>query len=179
MAADHLHQTNDYEAFLQLFMRNQFRVLAYIRSFIHNHTAANDVFQETCLELWRSFATFRRDAEFAPWALGIARHQVLKHWRTRDRDRHVFSETLMNDLSESAIHLASEMVSRQEALEECVGKLSERQRELIHLFYGENQSASQIAETWKRSVHAVYKGLKVLRRTLLECVESKVGNEPA
>ncbi|MCC9609439.1 sigma-70 family RNA polymerase sigma factor [Blastopirellula sp. JC732] len=171
--------TSDYEDFLRLFTRDQLRVLAYIRALVHDHAVASDVFQETSLELWRSFATFRRDEEFAPWALGIARHQVLKYWRTRDRDRHVFSETLLAELSTAAIDMARELEPRQEALDECVGLLSDRQRELIRLFYGENQSAAAIAEGWNRSVHAVYKSLKVMRRALLECVESKLGNDTA
>ncbi|TWT30627.1 sigma-70 family RNA polymerase sigma factor [Blastopirellula retiformator] len=167
----------EYEAFLRLFTRDQLRVLAYIRALIHDHAVANDVFQETSLELWRSFATFRRDEEFARWALGIARHQVLKYWRTRDRDRHVFSETLLAELSTVAIDRVGEMEPRQQALDQCVGQLSDRQRELIRLFYGENQSAAAIAQAWDRSVHAVYKSLKVMRRALLQCVESKLSGE--
>lgn len=156
-----------YEDFLRLFMRDQFRVLAYIHTLIHDQTAANDVFQETSLVLWRSFPSFRPEAEFAPWALGIARHQVLKYWRTRKRDRHVFSETLLTELSAEAIGLAAEMEPRQEALEECVKQLTGRQRDLIRRFYGENESATAIAEAWNRSMHAVYKALKVMRRSLL------------
>ncbi|PQO26593.1 RNA polymerase subunit sigma-70 [Blastopirellula marina] len=171
--------SSDYEHFLRLFTRDQLRVLAYIRALVHDHAVANDVFQETSLELWRSFATFRRDQEFAAWALGIARHQVLKYWRTRDRDRHVFSEALLAEISTAAIGMASEMEPRQQALDECVGLLSDRQRELIQRFYGENQSAAAIADAWNRSVHAVYKSLKVMRRALLECVETKLGNESA
>ncbi|EAQ80095.1 sigma-70 family RNA polymerase sigma factor [Blastopirellula marina] len=177
MNEDRIHRSSDYEDFLRLFTRDQLRVLAYIRALIHDHSVAGDVFQETSLELWRSFATFRRDEEFTPWALGIARHQVLKYWRTRDRDRHIFSEVLLAEISATAIGLASELEPRQEALDECVTLLSDRQRELIQLFYGENQSAATIADAWNRSVHAVYKSLKVMRRSLLECVESKLATQ--
>jgi RNA polymerase sigma-70 factor (ECF subfamily) len=60
-------------------------IQAFIRTLVHDPTQADDVFQDTSLVLWRSFATFRRDAEFLPWALGTARHQVLFYWRTRTR----------------------------------------------------------------------------------------------
>lgn len=176
MNDDTASKTSDYEDFLRLFTRDQMRVMAYIRALIHDHAVAGDVFQETSLELWRSFATFRRDEEFTPWALGIARHQIHKYWRTRDRDRHIFSETLLAEISATAIGLTSEIQPRQAALDECVGLLSDRQRELIQMFYGDNQSAAAIADVWSRSVHAVYKSLKVMRRSLLECVESKLAN---
>jgi len=166
-----------YEQFLTLFTRNQLRIVAWIRALVPNHTAAADVFQETSLELWRSFPTFRPDADFLPWALGVARHQVLKHWRTAKRDRLTFSEEFLHELTVEAIGLADELVPRQAALDECVQQLSDRQRDLIHRFYGDNQSAAVIASAWERSIHAVYKSLKVMRRTLLECVEAKLAGQ--
>ncbi len=171
------HDTDQYEEFLRLFTRDQFCVLAYIRALIYDSAAANDVFQETSLVLWRSFPSFRPEAEFAPWAIGVARHQVLKYWRGQSRDRLVFSETLLLDLADDAASLASEMPPRQAALDECVQHLSGRQQGLIRMFYGENQSAGAIAATWDRSVHTVYKSLKVMRRSLLECVERKIAED--
>ncbi len=170
---------DDYEAFLRLYSRHQLQVMAYIRALIHDPHAAGDVFQETSLELWRSFASFRRDADFMPWALGIARHQMLKHWRTRDRDRHVFGETLMTQLSENGMSLAREIGPRQEALEECVQRLNERQQSLVRMFYGDNLSAAAIAASWGRSVHTVYRTLGLVRRTLLDCVERRLSSESA
>ena len=166
-----------YEQFLTLFTRDQLRITAWIRALVPNHTAAADVFQETSLELWRSFPTFRPDTDFLPWALGVARHQVLKHWRTAKRDRLTFSEEFLHELTVEAIDLADEMVPRQAALDECVKQLSDRQRDLIHRFYGANQTAAVIASAWERSVHAVYKSLKVTRRALLECVEAKLAGQ--
>jgi len=143
--------SDDYETFLRLFTRDQFRILSYIRSIVVQPHAVDDVYQETCLE----------------------------HWRTRDRDRLVFSDALLHEITATALEMGGEMSDRQEAMNECVKKLAIRQRELIHLFYGKKQSAAIIAEHWNRSVHAIYKALKVMRRTLFECVESKLGNKTA
>ncbi len=166
-----------YEQFLRLFSRDQLRIAGWIRSLVPEHAGADDVFQETSLELWRSFPTFRPDADFLPWALGVARHQVLKHWRTAKRDRLSFSEAFLAELTTEAIRMADELAPRQAALDECVGQLSDRQRDLIHRFYSDHQTAAVIASVWERSVHAVYKSLKILRRTLLECVEAKLSGQ--
>jgi RNA polymerase sigma-70 factor (ECF subfamily) len=53
-------------------------------------------------------------------------------------------------------------------------RLTDRQRQLIEWFYGQGFAAGQIAERWNRSIHAVYKALKILRRVLLECIERKL-----
>lgn len=166
--------SNDYELFLSLFTKSQGRLQAFIRTLVHDPAQADDVFQATSLVLWRSFGTFRRDAEFLPWAIGTARHQVLMHWRTRRRDRHVFSEALLGDLADTTDAILGAADTRLLALEECIASLSDRQRELIRLFYGENHAADAIATQWNRSVHAVYKALKVMRKALFECVTKKL-----
>jgi RNA polymerase sigma-70 factor (ECF subfamily) len=168
------HSAADYEQFLALFTKCQGRIQAFIRALVHDPTQADDVFQATSLVLWRSFATFRRDAEFLPWALGTARHQVLLHWRTRRRDRHVFSEALLADLADATTAAVESAEARLAALEGCIAGLPERQRDLVRMFYGENQSAAAIAERWGRTVHAVYKALKVMRRALFDCVSRKL-----
>ena len=166
-----------YEEFLSAFSHTQARVQAYIRALVPDPAHADDVFQSTSLVLWRSFATFDRDREFLPWALGVARHQVLTHWRTKRRDRHVFSEGLLAGLADEAAGMVGTIDTRQRALDGCVEALPQRQRDLIRMFYGENQSADAIAASWDRTVHAVYKALKVMRRQLLACVEQKLGPE--
>ena len=129
------------------------------------------------MELWRSFPEFRPDADFLSWALGVVRHQVLKYWRNVKRDRPAFSDQFIQDLTVEAIALADELAPRQDALDDCVKQLSDRQRDLIRRFYGENQAAIVLAQAWQRSVHAVYKSLKVMRRSLLECVEAKLAEQ--
>ena len=57
--------------------------------------AAEDVFGETSVVLWREFAKFRPAADFAPWALAIAFNQVRKWRHQRERDRLVFSDALI------------------------------------------------------------------------------------
>lgn len=164
----------DYELFLALYTKCQGRIHAFIRTLVHDSAQADDVFQSTSLVLWRSFGTFRRDAQFLPWALGTARHQVLLHWRTRRRDRHVFNDDLLADLADSAEAAVDSAEARMAALESCIAGLSQRQQELLKMFYGEHERADVIAKRWGRTVHAVYKALKMMRRALFDCVSRKL-----
>lgn len=168
-----------YEAFLGLYSKEQGRIQAYIRSLVPDPTDADDLFQKTSLVMWRSFASFDRDKPFLPWALGVARHQILVHWRTRRRDRHIFSEsflaTLADELGERLSHQGPSLADRQRALDACVEQLPPRQQELIRRFYGDNEQAGAIAASWNRSVHAVYKALKVMRKGLQQCIEERLG----
>jgi RNA polymerase sigma-70 factor (ECF subfamily) len=90
------------------------------------------------------------------------------------RDRHVFNEALLADLADTAVDLLDTVDVRQQALEACMETLTARQRDLVRRFYSERQAAAAIAAKWNRTVHAVYKSLKVLRRSLHECVERRL-----
>lgn len=173
-APEGLNEDRRYEEFLTHFTRVQGAVLAYIRSLVHDPAGADDVFQTASLTLWRRFDSFHRGEPFLPWALGIARHEVLHYWRSRRRDRLVFSEAALAHLADAAVGVADEADQRQEALEACVKGLPERQRQLVAMFYDQRLPADQIAAAWGRTVHAVYKSLKVLRRSLLDCVERRL-----
>ena len=166
-----------YETFLQYFTRDQLRIVGYIRTLIHDQSEAADVFQETSLALWRNFDTYDRNQPFGPWAMGVARNQVLKHWRTRHRDRHVFSDALMSELSSDAVDMAAEMPDRQQALDACIKLVSDRNRDLLRMFYTESRPAQSIADEWNKSIHAVYKALKTVRRFLADCVDRKLAHE--
>ena len=163
-----------YEAFLTRFTRSQGDIQAYIYSLVHDMHAADDVFQTTSLELWRKYASFHEGMEFKAWALGVARNKVLHYWRSKRRDRHVFSEEVFAYLADMAVEVIEEADDRHEALLACLEGLPERQRQLISLFYGEKWPVGAIATHWNRSVHAVYKSLKMLRKALLACVEGRL-----
>jgi|SRR5579871_1862226 len=169
-----LTKSDLYETFLQAYSPVQFRIMAYIRTLIHDRTGADDVFQETSLVLWRRFPEFRQDGDFLQWALGISRRQVLKYWRKTRRDQQFFSEAFLERLSIEAFDVTRDMDVRQDALETCIHGLTDRQRELIRKFYGEGMPAEVIAVLWNRSVHSVYKCLRILRRTLFHCVEQRL-----
>jgi RNA polymerase sigma-70 factor (ECF subfamily) len=166
------------ESFLQLYSQEQGRIAAFIRALVPAPADADDLFQQTALVLWRSFGSFDPAKPFGPWALGVARHQVLMHWRSRRRDRLVFSEEVLAALADEAGRRlesdAPSLIERQQALDACVEALAPRQRELLHRFYGLKEQASAIAESWNRSVHAVYKSLRVMRKALETCVERRL-----
>lgn len=164
------------EEFFRFYSCQQSHILAYIRALVPDPSHADDVFQSTNLALWRSFSTFRRDADFRAWALGVARNQVLMFWRAKRQDRHVFvfSESWLAQLADDAIEDIDSVSDLKRSLDACVERLGPRQKDLIRMFYGENQSAETIAASWNRTVHAVYKALKVMRRSLLECVEQSL-----
>jgi RNA polymerase sigma-70 factor (ECF subfamily) len=159
-----------------VFTLAQGRLQSYIRSLVHDRAAADDVFQTTALELWQKFSAGTEIIDFTAWSLGVARHKVLHYWRSKRRDRHVFSDDVLSSLADTSLAVIEEADDRHDALLACVESLPDRQRQLVTLFYGEQWPAEAIAAQWNRSVHAVYKALKLLRKTLLTCIEGRLAH---
>ncbi len=168
-----LDRTAISEEFLRLYTRDQFRIAGFVRALIADPADAGDVIQETSLALFRSFHQYERNRDFTNWAFGIARHQVLKHWRLKRRDKLVFSEALIDDLADEAIAMLSTDQDRFQALRECIGRLTARQRDLIKDFYGNGVTAATVAEQWNCSVHVVYNALRSVRKTLQRCIDGR------
>lgn len=161
---------------MRRFAEHDRRIYAYIMAFLHNHNDAEEVFQETSLILWREFHKFRLDADFMPWALGISFNQIRK-FRRRRKSHAILSDPLFDELAKDATEISESIDARNRALRLCLQSLSPRNREMIELFYGTRTSAGQIAKQWNRTVHAVYKALKVVRQTLLECINQQLEME--
>lgn len=172
-----------YETFVRLFAQDSRRLYAYILAFEHDRVAADEVFQETSLILWREFPKFRPGAPFLPWATAISFNQLRKYWRQRKRDRRLFNDALLDQLAEDVARLGEELDERRLALSECLQKLPARDRQLIDLYYGSaptdgpKATAEVVAAQWGRSVHTVYKGLQRVRGMLMDCIEQRVARQ--
>ena len=66
---------------------------------------------------------------------------------------------------------------RAAALEDCVQKLPEQQRELLRRCFGGRQSVAEVARDIGRTTHSVYSSLRNIRNKLLECVDQSVAEE--
>src|SRR3954453_22008422 len=75
----------DAAAFTQLVSAHQGRVRAYIGGTINRPEVVDDLAQEVFLSAFRSLETYKGEAPFGVWLLGIARHKTLMHLRRGGR----------------------------------------------------------------------------------------------
>ncbi len=143
-----------------------------------DRNVADDLFQETCLEVWRSRSRFRPDADFGAWARGIARNVVLRHGRNARRNRSAPLTSEVMDLLASSWEAAGEAPpeaeERKSALRECLGALEDGQRAVLARRYEDGWSHERIAAGDGRSPDAVKMVLARLRSKLHACVERRL-----
>jgi RNA polymerase sigma-70 factor (ECF subfamily) len=76
-------QTGDSDAFTELYWRHQKRVFSICMRMVHNFSLAEDLMQETFVQLHRKLATFRGDSAFTIWLHRMTVNIVLMHLRKR------------------------------------------------------------------------------------------------
>jgi RNA polymerase sigma-70 factor (ECF subfamily) len=146
--------------FIKEFTRHQRPVFLFILSQISNPVEAEEILQETNLVIWKKFE--------------LARYEVLKWLDRNRRDKHYFSDDLMEQIAQETLDESTEWELRREALTHCLKKLKPVDRELIQNRYSPGQTGKELAEEIGRPLNSVYQSLGRSRRALLECIQRQV-----
>jgi RNA polymerase sigma-70 factor (ECF subfamily) len=166
--------TKQTEIFVQQLTECQGRLFGYIYSMLGEHSRAMDVVQETNLVLWRKKAEFRDGAPFMPWALAIARFQVLAHVRDQGRDKCLLDSELVAALSEETEQQVDQLETMRLALRKCMSELPPEKMEVLQLRYYRSMPIAEIAKSIGRRADAVKVALLRLRRGLADCMHRRI-----
>lgn len=169
-----MSETEQTEVFVQQLAECQGRMFGYIYSMLGEHSRAMDVVQETNLALWRKKDEFREGAPFMPWALAIARFQVLAHVRDQGRDKCLLDSELVAALSEEIEQQVDQIESMRIALRQCMSDLPREKIEMIKSRYYRSMTIAEIASAMGRQADAVKVALLRLRRALADCMHRKM-----
>jgi RNA polymerase sigma-70 factor, ECF subfamily len=169
---DDLPEKDKTRVFLRLFLENQKRLYAYVLTLVPNRADADDVLQEVSFLLWDKFDEERPPEDFAAWGCRIAYFKVLELFKKNRRSRVRFSQEILERLSETLIEQSDvlQLDERRAALAGCLGRLSQKDRELLTHRFSEGSTTESTAAVVGRSVAAVYQALSRARQTLLDCV---------
>ena len=160
-----------HEAFGQLVARYQDLVCAVSYSSTGDHVLSEDVAQETFIAAWRQLAGLREPGRLRPWLCGIARNLARKARKARRRDELVEEGEPIaegNPFDDAARGQVERLV--RDALD----RVPDTYREVLVLYYRENQSIRDVAEALGTSEAAVMQRLSRGRRYLADGVTSLV-----
>lgn len=156
--------------FVERLTEAQSALYGAIHTLLGGNPNVADVLQETNRVLWRKAADYDPSRPFLPWALAIARFEVLAHRKRQSRDRLVFDDALLEDIA-AEYERQSVHDGTLQALERCLQKLPAHQRELVDQRYVHGASVHDIASRHGRAANAVSALLYRIRGLLAECVE--------
>lgn len=138
------------EEITRMVNEHQLALLRLCFTYLHDQDLAQDAVQETFLKAYRSLWAFRRDANEKTWlsriAINCCRDISRSGW-FRHTDRSVTLDMLPEP--------AAQPTDEDNALTIEIMKLPKRLREVILLYYFENMTTPEIAETLQISQQAV------------------------
>jgi RNA polymerase sigma-70 factor (ECF subfamily) len=165
--------------FVARLVTHQGALYSYIASLMGGLDHANDVLQETNLKLCRKASIYDAGQPFLRWAYVFARNEVMA-WRTQQaRSKLVFNDDLLTTIAEVFESVEEGADHQLAALEHCVERLPERQRELVAARYGRGEALQDIATRMQMEENAAAALFYRLRKALATCVELSLGGEAA
>jgi RNA polymerase sigma-70 factor (ECF subfamily) len=159
----------------------QLSLRLYVQSLLPGESAAHDVVQQANATLWKKREDFATGTNFKAWAFSMARYEVLNHRKQQARDsRLVFGEELEQILAHDLIEREDDTERRHEALQGCLKKLRQQDRDLLlHRYTATAGTLDDFAQRMGRSVGGLKVTLHRLRNALLGCIEKQLATTEA
>jgi RNA polymerase sigma-70 factor (ECF subfamily) len=166
-----------HDQFLRLFMGLEESLRVFVRSLLFTHDEEREVMQEVAVVLWRKFDPNMDSESFCRWAFGVARMEALTFRRDRARDRHTFGDEVFELLSQTVLEHSDSLEAERRALDTCLQKLPEDQRQLVQTAYAPGVKIDHLAAQLGRTAMALYKTLHRIRLTLMDCTRRVLATE--
>ena len=166
-----------HDEFVALFVRHEPAIRSFVLTLLPDLALAEDVVQEASMTMWRRFDQYRAGTSFRNWAFQVAKYTAMNHMTKLRRDRHVFSERLLDMLAERATQRSEHLEEQRRALAFCVERLGDDDRQTLTGCYQESTTIKIFAEEIGQTPNAIYKRLNRIRAALLRCIEHRLGLE--
>ena len=175
---DQKDQPRGQREFMRLLMQNEPALRAFARSLLPNWQLVDEVIQEASITAWEKFDQLEDEPGFLPWAKVIVRFKCLSAIGKLGRDKHVFSEEVIELLAVEAEAIdADEQARKLEALRCCLDRFSEPHQKLLLAPYAGDGLVKSLAEKSGKSANAFYKLLGRLREKLSDCIHQSLASE--
>ena len=165
----------DEAAFNQLYDRYFARVFAFVRRRIDNRADVEETVQEVFINVFSSLGSYRREAPFAAWVLGVSRRTVASRFK---RKRHPMVSLDGHEEPQDSVHphvrreptpLEHYECGERLAVLDRVAReeLTAEQRRLFELHHLRHRPIQEIADSLRKSEDAVKSNLYRARKLLL------------
>ena len=147
---------------------------AWARAACADRNEAEDVLQESLLELCRSLSRLKDEKAFLPWLRRLVRNNAADHGRRRGVRREVPLEAAAGRGTPSESGKGMEAAERRRELFAALAGLEEEEREMLTLRHEAGMSLEEISAATGQSLRAVESRLFRARRALRARLKGKV-----
>lgn len=170
----------DRSAFERLIASCRHTVTGIALAIVKDLDASEEVAQEVFIYIWQQLSTLREPASFLPWVRQMTRHRSYNYLRDNKVKQKVLGDEAENLLESFADPAASmqdllEREQQQIIMQDFISQLPEDSREIVLLYYREEQSSQQVADLLGLSDANVRKKLSRVREQLKDSLLARYG----
>jgi RNA polymerase sigma-70 factor (ECF subfamily) len=154
----------DQVAFREFYDATAPRIYAYLYSRTGSVTTAEELTQETFVEVIRNPGSFDGRADPVPWLVGVARHRLARFFRGAKRDDEGGRE-LVREIEVSGEDSSWRRLEVRESVSNALAVLPQDQRAALMLRFAEDLSVRDVAKVLGRSEDATESLLRRARRS--------------
>ncbi len=160
------------------FLAHRHELMAFCLGLARDPHVAEDILQETWLQLERQVANGGAIADVPAYCAVIAKNALLRHWRKAGRVRPL-DDRIVDLLATGFAEEPAGWPDRLEALRRCLGTLSAPNRALIERRYVDGASNQDLADRLRLSLDALAMRLMRVRQALKRCVAQRLAQAEA
>lgn len=166
-------QQGDTDAYEALMSRYEERLLRYAAFILHDSSLAADVVQETFIKAYQNLKGYDPRRKFSSWIYRIAHNQAID----AIRKEHQLTDTEINERMIPAYEptvsddIDAKLLNAD--VQECVGKLSARYREVVQLVYLEGMGYTDASDVLHIPTSTVGTWLSRAKRELREICDAQ------
>jgi len=169
--------SGDRDAFDLVYERYFNRIYSFVHKRLHNRADTEETVQEVFISAFSSLGSFRREAPFAAWMLGVARRVVASRFKKKrhptvplEHEEQAETIDLLTPLLQRSVtplehYECHERIAQLEA--NAARRLTGEQRQLFELHHLRHHSITDIADLMNKSEDAVKSNLYRARKALL------------
>lgn len=170
----------DRNAFERLITQCRHTVTGIALAIVKDLDASEEVAQEVFIYIWQQLATLREPASFLPWVRQMTRHRSYNYLRDNKVKQKVLgeeAESLLENFADPAASMQDllEREQQQIIMQDFISQLPEDSREIVLLYYREEQSSQQVADLLGLSDANVRKKLSRVREQLKDSLLARYG----
>ena len=142
---------NDDVSFIELYETFFKRVYNFIYSKIRNAADTDEVVNDVFYKVFMNLEQYSGTSPFTAWLFSTANHSIIDYYRRKNKKRQIVTEDWEEFFIEAAPEFEqpeNKLLTKEETrqLLDAVGKLNEREQEIIKLKYWADCSNVEIAE---------------------------------
>jgi RNA polymerase sigma-70 factor (ECF subfamily) len=150
-------------------------VAAMVAGAVVDFQHSEDLVSQVAETVVMKFDDYDRSRPFTPWALGITRNIILRHYERRAGERLVFfDDRILSAMAIAHEQVAGESAERLAAMQKCLAQIKGKTRRVMEMRYLHGLKPAAIGHSLDMTTNAVWVMLHRGRDAVSKCIGRKL-----